>query len=292
LAGTEGDVFGWLQTRLNSRTLEIEGLVDRQRECLFCHSAHPRFTDRGDTADVFSAFGELHIIATELFVHNLEWLIAQVQRYPDVQFAVLGLSFPNVPELVHVMGHGRTLSLVESVSARLRDLLRTPDLSTRMADNRIWLLLPHTDSHGLQGLLVRIKKSALLTRQADGQELVCRFAEFVSTDLRESDRFEFLSAFDQARYGMKTFAATAAESLRIEESQHVPPVGSRRQGFGPIRNPCRDIGPRLGGTQIAQQQMVTLLVKRDTGGPGFRQLFQHQGNGLFGDHLVVLAIED
>jgi len=302
LAGTEEDVFGWLQTLANSRTLEIEGLVDRQRECLFCHSAHLSFTDicpncraiavekvaslhcftcghvgeqdgflsqgglvcpkcgtrlrhigsdydrplehyrcrecrhffvegdvsarcamcrksmppedliahnihswrlsergrvlavRGDAGDVFSAFGELHFIANELFIHNLDWLIAQVQRYPDVQFAVLGLSFPNVPELVDVMGHGRTLSLVESFSARLRDLLRTPDLSTRTADNRIWLLLPHTDTHGLQGLLARIKKSALLTRQADGQELVCRFAEFVSTDLRELETAELLLA--------------------------------------------------------------------------------------------------
>jgi GGDEF domain-containing protein len=302
LGGGESDAFDWLQSLAIAKVLEPVSLVDRQKECAFCRSAHLRFVDvcpncraidiekraflhcftcghveaqekflnkgilvcpkcsaqlrhigsdydrpienyscrqcgdsfvegevlarcamcakemapedlvthnihawrlsdrgrtyaiRGETSDVFSPFDELNFVSNELFTHNLNWLLTQSRRYPEISFSVFGLYFANLPELTDLLGHARVMRLMESFAQRLREILRSPDLSTRTVEGMVWLLLPHTDEQGLHGLRMRIEHCALLTQQGGDQKLDCRFITIASPQIPGQESAELLLA--------------------------------------------------------------------------------------------------
>lgn len=112
---------------------------------------------RGDTFDIGASFDLLQFIPGELFRHDLDWLLILARRYPMINFSLFGIYFPRLPELAEKIGHVRLMQQLEVFARRLRSMLRTPDLSTRTAENMLWLLLPQTDEIGLQGFHARIK---------------------------------------------------------------------------------------------------------------------------------------
>lgn len=151
---------------------------DVQVRCMHCgKSSQPtdlvehkiqswRLSDRGriialrsETFDIATSFEQLQFISSELFRHDLDWLLILARRYPMINFSLFGIYFPQLPELAEKIGHAHLTQLLEVFSRRLRSMLRTPDLSTRTAENMLWLLLPQTDKKGLQGFHARIKAS-------------------------------------------------------------------------------------------------------------------------------------
>jgi GGDEF domain-containing protein len=149
---------------------------------------------RGEAGDLFSPFDELNFVSNELFKHHLDWLLTQIQRYSDIRFSLLGLYFRNLPELAAVLGHARVLQWVEAFAQRLRQILRSPDLSTRTAENMIWLLLPHTDEQGLKGLQARIESSVPLAQQPGNLRLDWQFFGIPSSRMNVQETAELLLA--------------------------------------------------------------------------------------------------
>ncbi|GKS69905.1 GGDEF domain-containing protein, diguanylate cyclase (c-di-GMP synthetase) or its enzymatically inactive variants [Nitrosomonas sp. PY1] len=295
-----GDSFGWLRKLAAARILEPVSLIDRQRECTHCRSAHLSFTDicpncfeidialrpslhcftcgcvdaqdkflhagmlkcpkcnthlrhigsdydrplenyqcqscnhtfsegeirvrcavceksmkpdelvineiqhwrlsdrgrviafRGEVFDLSSGFDQLDFISKELFIHDLDWMMVLSHRYKNINFSLFGIYFSNLTELVDEIGHARLLQVMESFAQRLRNLLRTPDLSTRTAENMLWLLLPNTDKQGLVGFHKRIEASMNQLVLESDQKLIYRFCSISSDQLSDQEDAELL----------------------------------------------------------------------------------------------------
>ncbi|MBV1913766.1 MAG: diguanylate cyclase [Pseudomonadales bacterium] len=146
-------------------------------------SDHGRLTAmHGNSDDLFDVFNQLNYVPYELFIHDLNWLLIQANRYEATNFSVLGLYFTNIPELISEIGHQDVFQLLEGFSGHIRSLTRRTDLCARAVENTIWLLLPHTDYEGVKGLESRIKVAAQLTQQQEDHLLVCEMVHFSSSE--------------------------------------------------------------------------------------------------------------
>lgn len=134
----------------------------------------------GQASDMFEVFDTLNYIPYDLFIHDLNWLLIQAERYKGTNFSLLGLYFTNIPELIAEIGHQEVFQLLEGFSGHIRSLVRKPDLCARTVENTIWLLLPHTDEIGVRGLMSRIETASQLTRQPNDQRLTCKMSHFSS----------------------------------------------------------------------------------------------------------------
>ncbi|UJP05067.1 MAG: GGDEF domain-containing protein [Nitrosomonas sp.] len=149
---------------------------------------------RGEVFDLSSGFDQLDFISRELFIHDLNWMMVMTRRYPAVKFSLFGIYFANLPELVEVFNHTRLLQMLESFAQRLRNLLRTPDLSTRTSENMLWLLLPNTDEYGLTGFQKRMEKSMDQLLEESDYKLNFRFISMHSQKLPQKESAELLLA--------------------------------------------------------------------------------------------------
>lgn len=136
----------------------------------------------GQSNDLFEVFDNLNYVPYELFLHDLNWLLIQAARYNETNFSVLGLYFSNIPELIAEIGHHSVFQLLEGFAGHLRSLVRRTDLCARTVDNTIWLLLPHTDAVGVEGLQYRVEEAVELTKQPGDQLLLCNVSGFSSKD--------------------------------------------------------------------------------------------------------------
>lgn len=132
----------------------------------------------GQSDDLFNVFDDLNYVPYDLFLHDLNWLLVQAERYSQTNFSVMGLYFSNIPELVGDIGHHAVFQLLEGFADHVRALIRRCDLCTRTVENTIWLLLPHTDEVGVEGLRYRIEQATELTKQTDDQLLLCNISRF------------------------------------------------------------------------------------------------------------------
>ena len=149
---------------------------------------------RGEVFDLSSGFDQIDFISKELFIHDLDWLMVMARRYPNINFSLFGIYFANLPDLVELFNHARLLQMLESFAQRLRNLLRTPDLSTRTAENMLWLLLPNTDEQGLIGFQKRIEKSMDKLLEESEYKLDFRFISVNSQKLSNKENAELLLA--------------------------------------------------------------------------------------------------
>ncbi len=149
---------------------------------------------RGEAFDLSSGFDQLDFISRELFIHDLDWMMVTSRRYPNVHFSLFGIYFANLPDLVELFNHARLLQMLESFAQRLRSLLRTPDLSTRTAENMLWLLLPSTDEQGLSGFQKRIESSMNALLEESEYKLDFRFIGISSQNISAKENAPLLLA--------------------------------------------------------------------------------------------------
>lgn len=149
---------------------------------------------RGAEVDMISSFDQLNFISRDLFVHDLDWLLTSSRRYPSIVFGLFGIYFANLPGLAETMGHSRLLQMLESFAQRLRNMLRTPDLSARSSENLIWLLLPNTDDEGLHGFQARIETSLESMQEESEYKLEARFMGVSSSQVSSREDAELLLA--------------------------------------------------------------------------------------------------
>jgi GGDEF domain-containing protein len=102
----------------------------------------------GKLSNIFAALDDLNYANPTEFFKTLDWLLQLRRRYKQIPFSVVGIRFANVRELVDRIGTSRTLHLFESFALRVRELLRTTDISTRTTEEDIWMLLPFTNADG------------------------------------------------------------------------------------------------------------------------------------------------
>ncbi len=158
--------------------------------CMHCGAENPperlvprpvhsfRLAERGRTAaltgnleDIYALFDHLNYVRPQFFIDLVDWLLAVCRRHSDERFSLLGIRLSNVVELSATIGRHRTAELVDEFAARLRETVRKTDLTTRMDQRTLWILLPKTECPACTLLLSRIEEIRGHSRQAEGSEL-------------------------------------------------------------------------------------------------------------------------
>ncbi len=188
----EGDVLA--RCAVCSRSMAVEDLVVNKIYAWKLSELGQIVAIRGAMTDILSIFTEMNFVPQELFLHNLDWILLQAERYPECTFSMLGLYFVNLQQMVDMLGSARVLQKVEGFAERVRESLRKPDLCTRSTENMVWLLLPQTGSEGLSSLKTRLERSIEQLQEADAQKLVCEFASFSSEQRNAGENAELLLA--------------------------------------------------------------------------------------------------
>jgi hypothetical protein len=148
-----------------------------------------RSTDRvayavrtGEVEDVYGLFDELQNINPVHFNYTVDWLLKLCQRYNEELFSLVGIRVTNLPELYKKIGRYRLIELVDGYISRIREIVRTTDLTTRTVTDIIWILLPKTDPSGCDIIVSRLTDLQSLTIQAEGVQLECEVVTFNAPD--------------------------------------------------------------------------------------------------------------
>lgn len=97
-----------------------------------------------------------HMIGEQAFNVLLDWQIDLVRRHGAPDFSVVGLRFAHLPEMLARLGRDRTHALIDGVVERLREQLRDTDRCTRVSEELLWVMLPHTGEIGRRRLVERL----------------------------------------------------------------------------------------------------------------------------------------
>jgi GGDEF domain-containing protein len=110
----------------------------------------------GDVEDVFSMLDSLNNVSRAYFESILDWLLALCRRHKEEQFSLVAVRIANIVELTDRIGRFQVRSLMDEFVRRVRELIRTTDLTTRSSRHTLWLLLPKTHAAGQQTVRERI----------------------------------------------------------------------------------------------------------------------------------------
>lgn len=121
--------------------------------------------------DVYALLDSLNNVNPSFFEAILDWMLKLNHRHEDVTFSLIGIRLLNVLELTETIGRRRVTELMDGFVGRIRELIRTTDLTTRTSRQNFWILLPKTDDAGSGVVLSRIAETQQNTRQQEGVAL-------------------------------------------------------------------------------------------------------------------------
>ena len=136
----------------------------------------------GELEDVYSLFDELQNINPVHFSYTVDWLLRLCVRHADELFSLAGIRIDNISQVHKKIGRSRLIELVDSYISRIREVLRTTDLTTRTVDDTIWILLPKTNSSNCEIVLKRILDLKSLTLQDEDIRLEFKSVTFSAPD--------------------------------------------------------------------------------------------------------------
>lgn len=125
-------------------------------------SAHGRAALRaGQVNESMAALDSANYVVPAHFRQLVDWALAAQSRHAEMRFGLMMVEFLNSAEFVERHGAARAYLMLDEFARRLHELLRTSDVSTRTAEERLWLFLPFSHAPGLAA-----RVQALLARQA------------------------------------------------------------------------------------------------------------------------------
>lgn len=125
----------------------------------------------GQIHEGFAALDIANFVVPAYFRHMLDWMLVTARRHKEFHAGVVLLELENAGELIERLGAQKTFRLLDEFASRLRQLVRTSDVTTRTSEERLWLLLPFSSPDP-----VVAKLNALLeqTQTAEGERLKAR----------------------------------------------------------------------------------------------------------------------
>lgn len=133
--------------------------------------------------DIYAVLDHLNFIIPQYFDYWLNWYLQMAARYTTHHFALMLIKIDKVDELTQHYGYGFTHQLIEGVAERLRELIRTTDLTTRTSTQLLWLLLPETNADGCEVLIKRLQAISESTKQSDDEKVIFNIGYLLSTEL-------------------------------------------------------------------------------------------------------------
>lgn len=98
----------------------------------------------GDIAESFAALETANYVVPAYFQHMLGWMLLTSKRHKELSFGLVRVEFLNVPDILEAIGPTRSFMLLDEFARRLREILRSSDVTTRTAEDHLLLLLPFT----------------------------------------------------------------------------------------------------------------------------------------------------
>lgn len=112
----------------------------------------------GELGDLFQVFDDINYITPEYFEFFCDWSLNLRKRHREITFGLVLLRLDNLPALIDHLGHNQAAGLLDGFAERVKALVRTTDLMTRTADDRLWLFLPQTSTEGVRVLADRLQQ--------------------------------------------------------------------------------------------------------------------------------------
>ena len=110
----------------------------------------------GNLEDVFALLDTVNSVSPTYFLNLVNWLLSLSRRHKDERFTIIGMRIINIEELSVRFGKQVVMELMDTLAARLQELIRTTDLTTRTGQQIIWILLPKTGKPNHQVVLDRL----------------------------------------------------------------------------------------------------------------------------------------
>lgn len=136
----------------------------------------------GELEEVLNLLDELQNINPAHFCYTLNWLLKICKRHPEELFSLVGIRILNIAQLYKVIGQYRLIELVDSYISRVREMIRTTDLTTRMVDDTVWLLLPKTNVLNCDIVVSRILALGSSANQPEDVQLQLKTVNFTGPD--------------------------------------------------------------------------------------------------------------
>ncbi len=111
----------------------------------------------GEITDIYAMLDRINYMHPDTFTSMVDWLLKLHRRTHNDHFALLLLKLSNITDLVDRIGRGKVAEFLDGFAERLRELLRTTDMTTRTNETEIWILLPKTDRKGCQTVVRRVE---------------------------------------------------------------------------------------------------------------------------------------
>lgn len=121
-----------------------------------------------------SYFGRLAMVSQSTFKTLLDWQIELIERHKAPSFAVLGMRFRNLGTTLERLGQQRGHALLDALIERIQEAIRDTDRCTRTSEEQLWLLLMHTDAHGLKLVTDRLNRISELFVGQDLEDIQLR----------------------------------------------------------------------------------------------------------------------
>ncbi len=140
-------------------------------------------------------FGRLNLLSPKSFHELLNWQLQLVRRYKAPAFSMLGLRFVNLTATVSELGELRGHALIDGLVERLQEAVRDTDRCSRVSEEVLWIMMPHTDAMGLDVVRKRLAQGAEQLVQGQIGRLQLRHAGFTAPgDLLEQEDAALLLA--------------------------------------------------------------------------------------------------
>lgn len=144
----------------------------------------------GQVSDTFAALEGIGFTPLETFRFLVDWALVTQARHPEMQFALVMVELTNAVALLEAHGPTQTYQRLDEFARRLRELLRTSDVSTRTSEDRLWLFLPYASAEGFAARLHRLVEPG-----ASGDGLRLRIGALTAPrEIRPQERADTLMA--------------------------------------------------------------------------------------------------
>jgi GGDEF domain-containing protein len=161
----------------------------------------------GEIEDIYAILETANFVHPDYFQSLLDWLIKLHRRPPDEVFSILAIRLENIPELITELGRDRVVEFMDEFGERLREMLRTTDITTRTNETDIWVLLPKTPAEGCRRVEERVETL---------QELIAYREHHISLGLASYSVDERAEEVEDARFLMALLRSELSEQSHAD----------------------------------------------------------------------------
>jgi GGDEF domain-containing protein len=192
-ASIEPDIIAECQ-HCESRT-KPEELVPRDVHSLEITERGRLAARTGSLEDMYALLDSLNNVSPGHFEFQVDWLLSLCQRHAEERFSLIGIRLQNMLELTERIGRHRMVGLMDEFVGRIRENLRSTDLTARTAQHNLWILLAKTDGPGCRIVLGRISEMETHTKQDEGVGLQFSSVTFSAPqDMNQGETAKLLMA--------------------------------------------------------------------------------------------------